>query len=254
MRRLCAIARSLGAAVVLIASAVARAQMPPATPDSTSVDTSLVKNPHMMQAALYALVLAPATLAAIMPDSAVADSLPLAADHVTYSAGGGLATGTSGPMGDPNNSLTVQLEMYRSGRLFGLRAERWLHSDRSDVHAVTFRIGDALRPRARAIGGVTLGFRWVPEVRKHQGFELAFPLILGGMRSRWRLETAYLFSLDQMAYSYRVRYERRLGDGPLTLGFNADFEDWALRKHGRLSHQMVGVILGTTRLWGSGRQ
>ena len=248
MGRLSSSFLALGCSIMLVAGSPARAQLPPAAPDSARADTMQVRNRHMMQEALYAFVLAPAALAAIMPDSAVADSLPLAADHITYALGAGLATGISGPMGDPNNSLSVLLEVYRGGRLLGFRAERWLHSDRSDVHAVTIRIGDALRPRARAIGGVTLGFRWVPEVPEHQGFELAFPLIRGGQRSRWRLETAYLFSLAQVAYSYRVRYERRLGTGPLTLGINADFEDWALKRHGRLSHQSFSLVIGTSRI------
>ena len=246
MHRTFAFALLSGAMV--LGSSAARAQQPPVAPDSTASDTVVIRHHHDMMVAFYALVLAPAGLVAIARDSGVADSLPFSGDHVSFSIGGGLATGINGPMGDPNYSQSAQVELYRRGNVVSLRAQRWMLSDRH-VDMLTVRVGNVLRPRPRAIGSVTVGFRWVPEVREHQGFELAFPFIGGRPRWRWRLESAYLVTGTQFTASYQARYERRLGSGPWTIGLAADFEDWAIRKDGRLSHQSVGLVIGSAQIW-----
>jgi hypothetical protein len=253
MRRTVALVLALGGAAPLVASRASPAQLPPAQPDSAASDSARVHTAvghgaHEGQLALYALVIAPAGLVTFAGDSAdVTDSLPLSRDHFSFSLGAGLASGSDGPMLGASGSGSLHLELFRSGTVLALRAERYMLANRQ-VDYLTIRMGHALRPRPRAIGGVTVGFRFVPRLRRHQGVEIAFPFIAGGRRSHVRLESAWVISLEQVSWSYQVRYDRRIGTGPWTIGLNADLEDREIRNHGRLSHYSVGVVLGRARL------
>ena len=58
-----------------------------------------------------------------------------------------------------------------------------------------------------------------------------------------------MISLQQASASYQARYERRIGTWPWMIGLNLDLEDWEVRKHGRLSHHSVGVVLSRASIW-----
>jgi hypothetical protein len=95
-------------------------------------------------------------------------------------------------------------------------------------------------------GGVMIGYRDVRGPRPHDGVEVAFPFVVGGSGGWVRLETAYVMSPKQSSWNYRLQWERLQGNGPVTLGIRLDLNSWELRNRGRLSHGVLGILIGTT--------
>ena len=220
-----------------------------ASADSVRRDSTAATPNHMLQVALYALVIAPAGLPWIHPKDTVEqpDSLGFWTDHIAVHATGGLASGRDGPILGASWTGSASLEVLSGGTVFEVRSEHLqLHEH---VEYRTFRIGQMARPRARYAGGVTIGVRRVRNLPRHEGLEIAFPFVGGGQNAWLRLESAYVMSIKQSSWNYRIQYERRLGTGPFVASITADFRSWEIRDHGELSHRVFSVGLGTIALW-----
>ena len=261
------------AASALLAGAV-HAQTPASPRDSSVRDTAaapcdttpILRHTHGMQAALYALVLAPPLLMNL-PDSyerpACAPPLPPPpvpprarwlgwwGDHVALAVEPGYAASSRNPPLDGWESASgaASAEVLRGRYLVQGRVERFRTPEPLEYRTV--RVGRLWRPDSSVAGGVTLGYRDVDGPRPRQrGVEVGFPFVVGRERWWFRLESAYVISLHQSSYSWRMQYDRRLGGGPFFGGARVAFDSWEIRDHGELSHTLFAFVLGTTfRSW-----
>ena len=251
-----ALAMFAACAPIIATGSLALAQTTPTPSDSTRRDSSIVdsirrdtvriRNPHALQAALYAVVIAPAGLMSIIPpDSApVSNRLGYWNEHVSLYASGGLASGRDGPILGASWTGTGSIELLRRGVIVEARLEQFQLL--RHVEYRTLRVGRLWHTRARLAGGIVAGFRDAPGLRRQQGVEIAFPFIAGGSRTWMRWESSYVLSNRQSSWNYRLQWEHRPRGGPLIVGCNVEPDSWELRNHGELSHGSFGMLVGTT--------
>ena len=216
------------------------------------------RNPHGMQAALYALVLAPGLLTTLPDHFGPVDTAPppprgpirlgFWRDHASLSVAAGYAAGSRNPPLAGFESWTGAMSVEALvGRTF-LEARLEQFRVPESMQYRTVRVGRFARPYPSVVGGVTLGYRDVRGPRpRHRGVEVGFPFVAG--RPDWwvRLESDYVMSLHQSTWSYRVQYERLIAGGPFFAGAGVEFKTWEIRRQGELSHSLASIVLGTTR-------
>ena len=251
-----ALAAIVACTVAIAVASPVLAQTTPASTDSTRRDTSIVdsirrdtvriRDAHALQAALYAVVIAPAGLMSIIPPDSAPVSNPLGYwnDHVSLYASGGLASGRDGPILGASWTGTGSIELLRRGLIVEARLEQFQLL--RQVEYRTLRAGRLWHSRARLAAGIMAGYRDVPGLRRQQGVEVAFPFIAGGSRTWMRWESSYVLSNRQSSWNYRLQWEHRPRGGPLIVGCNVELDSWELRNHGELSHGSFGMLVGTT--------
>lgn len=223
--------------------------------DSTRADSNRwrpgnYEGPHGLQAALYALVIAPSKLVELLDSTPASEPSRLAywQNHVSiYVTGGGSIPTDTGIANEWAGSGVV--EVVRRGLVMEARVERARIPEHLEYSTV--RAGRLAHPAPNIAAGTMLGYRHVRGPRPHSGIEVGFPFIAGGRRSWVRLEAAYVFSLKQTSWNYRVQWERMLREGPLFTGISFELKSWEIRNHGEPSHGTVSVLVGT-RLGGLG--
>lgn len=216
--------------------------------DSTRADSNRwragnYKGPHGMQAALYALVIAPSQLVELLDSTPQSTPSRLAywQNHVSIYVTNGLSIPyDTGIANEWSGSAVV--EVVRHGYTAEARVEQVRVPDFLEYSLV--RIGRLSHPAPNIAAGVTLGYRHARGLSRHSGIELGFPFVAGGRKSWVRLEAAYVFSLKQTSWNYRFEWERLLGRGPVFTGVNIDLKSWEIRNHGVPSHGTIGVLLG----------
>ena len=234
-----AIAQSIGTPKDTVARDTARA-------DSVRTDSvRVVKNMHGMQAALYAIALAPSGLLPLIAEdsSPHSDTLAYWRDHLSLYATEGLASGRRGPILGASWTGSGSVELLLHGAFVEARVERFKLL--SHVEYRTVRVGRLWHPLPPVAGGITIGYRSVRNLRAHEGVEVAFPFIAGRNDALLRFESAYVILNRQWTWNYRLQGERRLGRTPFSVGCNVEFKSWAIRNHGELSHGSFGLVLGT---------
>ena len=202
-----------------------------------------------MEGAFFALAAAPAGLAAIIPKDSTRrpGTLGFWSDHASLYVTGGLASGRDGPILGASWTGSGNIEVVRRGTMLEVRVEHFKLHDHVEYRTV--RVGRMFHTDARMVGGVTLGYRSVRNLRAHEGVEVGFPFVRGGENAWMRLESAYVMSTKQSSWNYRLQGERRVNGGPFIAGFNIELNSWELRNHGELSHGHVSLLIGTT-YWG----
>jgi hypothetical protein len=60
------------------------------------------------------------------------------------------------------------------------------------------------------------------------------------------METAYVMSLKQSSWNYRLQAEQLLDQGQVFVGLSLELKSWEIRRHGELSHLTLAMSLGTT--------
>ena len=251
-----ALATFAACAAIISTGSLALAQTTPAASDSARHDSSIadsirrdtvrIRNAHGLEAALYAVVIAPAGLMSIIPPDSAPVPHPLGYwdDHVSLYASGGLASGRDGPILGASWTGTGSIELLRRGVIVEARREQFQLL--RHVEYRTIRAGRLWHSRARLAAGITAGYRDAPGLRRQQGVEVAFPFIAGGSRTWMRWESSYVLSNRQSSWNYRLQWEHRPRGGPLIIGCNVELDSWELRNHGELSHGSFGMLLGTT--------
>ena len=199
-------------------------------------------------AALYMFVVAPSGLLCFAaPDSAPYGErrLAFARDHLSvYVSGGAISASTDTDDVYSTWATLGAVELLVNQFLLEVRAERFLMPEELTYAGV--RVGRMSRRYRTISGGATIGYRAVRGSRPHDGIEIAFPFVTGGPGGWVRFETAYVMSNKQSSWNYRVQWDRLQGNGPVFLGLRLDLNSWELRRRGRLSHGVFGVVLGTT--------
>jgi len=246
--------------VALLVSSSAFGQTPQnpkdsAAHDSAAVDsiridsTRQVKDAYGLEAAFIALAAAPAGLAAIIPKDSTQHPgvLGFWSDHASFYFTEGLASGRDGPILGASWTGSGSLEALRRGILLEVRVEQFKLLKHVEYH--TIHVGRMFHTDGRMVGGVTLGYRSVRNLRAHEGVEVGFPFVRGGQNAWMRLESAYVMSAQQSSWNYRLQGERRVNGGPFIAGFTIELNSWELRDHGELSHGHFSLLLGTT-YWG----
>lgn len=267
MSRLRRAAIGLAACAVLDSSGSALHAQSSARRDTTLRDsvaapcdtTPTLRNIHGLQAALYAIAIAPPLVLRIPPAYDRPACAPPPApeppgprlgwwpDHVTVSVAPGYAASSEDPPRARWESVSgaVGVEALRRGYLAEGRFETFRIPERLDYYTV--RVGRLWHPDSSLAGGLTIGYRAVSGPRPRQrGVEVAFPLVAG--RPSWwvRVETAYVMSLRQSSWSWRLEGDRLLGEGPLFVGARLVVDSWEIRRRGEASHSLAALVLGTT--------
>ncbi len=218
-----------------------------ATADSVHRVTSRYQGPHALQGALYSLVLAPAGILYFIetPVRAEPSRLGFWKDHVSLYLAGGDASSSADSVA-PLQTLagSASVEVLKGGFLIEARLEHFRVPE--PLRYTTVRVGRLSHPRPEVAGGVTLGYRHVRGPRAHDGLEIGFPFIAGGPGGWVRMEAAYVVSLKQSSWNYRLQWERLLGRGPFFVGANLELKAGEIRRRGELSHGVLGILFGTT--------
>jgi hypothetical protein len=206
---------------------------------------------HGLLAALYAIVLAPAGILFFReaPTRAEPSRLGFWRDHVSLYLTGAAADVDAEYLYIPAQagSGSASVEMVKRGFLAEARVE---HFEVPELRYATLRVGRLSHPLPTVAGGVTLGYVDVRGPRPYDGVEIGFPFIAGGPGGWVRFEAAYVISLRQSTWNYRLQWERLLRRGPFFVGANLELKGWEIRRRGQLSHGVIGILFGTTnRRW-----
>jgi hypothetical protein len=219
--------------------------------DSVRRGSTRYKGHHAIQGVLYALVIAPAGILSFIETPARAEPSRLGfwKDHVSlYFTAGDVASSSDSVASLATRVGTASVEVLKRGFLAEARFEYF--EVPAPLRYATLRFGRLSHPIPSVAGGVTLGYRHVRGPRPHDGLEIGFPFIAGGPGGWVRMEAAYVVSLRQSSWNYRLQWERLLGRGPFFVGANLDLKAWEIRRRGELSHGVVGILVGTTnRRW-----
>jgi hypothetical protein len=176
---------------------------------------------------------------------AAAVSAVLLASAAVLPPGGPAHAQTPPPAKDPagRDSLPTDSVLVDS-----VRCVRTRYQGQHGLQGVLYALlaGRLTHPHPALAGGVTLGYRAVRGPRAHDGLEVAFPFVGGGLRGWVRAEAAYVVSLKQSSWNYRLQGERLLGRWPVFAGFCVDLKAWEIRRRGKLSHGTLAVLLGRT--------
>ena len=218
--------------------------------DSVAIDSiradsiPRVTDNYALPAAAIAIVAAPSLLLGILPKDSIrsAPALGYWNDRVSVYATEGLASGRRGPILGASWTGSGSVELFRRGLLVEGRVERFKLLQHVDY--LTARAGRLWHPAPPLAGGITLGYRSVPHLRKHEGIEVGFPFIVGRRNAWLRFETSYVMSNRQSSWNYRAQGERRLGRTPFLVGCNAELKSWEIRRYSEASHGSFGIVLG----------
>ena len=230
------------------ADSAARDSLPkiPVPTDSVRADSTRVLNQHGMLAALYAVLIAPASLLYIAETPARAEPSRLGfwKNHTSLYLAGAVADFDADSLGVEIGAGSASVEVLVAGFLAEARLERFQYPE--PLRYTTVRVGRLSHPFPEMAGGVTLGYRHVRGPRPHDGLEIGLPFVAGGPGGWVRFETAYVISLRQSSWNYRLQWERLLGRGPFFVGANLELKAWQIRRRGELSHGVLGILFGTT--------
>lgn len=254
---------SSSALALLLAGAVASAQTPPAPDsarrDSTAADTTLPRwrrSTHTGRPCAYQGVDMPLQLVAVelaiapplllstpslimcRPDEKFGPTVGFARSHVAV-----YGVAAENAVYDSSGAVySGSVEALWRGAFAEVRTQHIVFP-----HSYSYRIvhgGYLAHPWPGLMGGLTVGYRSVPALPRHEGVEVAFPLIAGNERAWARLETSYVAGRHMTSWNGRLQGEWVLRGGPLIAGFNIEAITLPLSRTSRPAAVPIGILLG----------